>query len=162
MSSRSKKTRKVGQIGVRKDPDRKPRSTVQQGKKKGKGQPSGTRNAQEQTNTNTGQRKQVNDPRHGSKKPVALVKEASVPVYATPAEELTAIEADSKLMLLLDKADEGQTMTKAEQRYMDEKMARHRTLCELLGIDPEADEEADEDNDPLDDLDAIKMDDFKK
>lgn len=162
MSSRSKKTRKVGQIGVRKDPDRKPRTTVQQGKKKGKGQPSGNRNAQEQANTNTGQRKQVNDPRHGSKKPVALVKEASVPTYATPAEELAAIEADSKLMLLLDKADEGQTMTKAEQRYMDEKMARHRTLCELLGIDPEADEEADDDNDPLDDLDAIKMDDFKK
>ncbi|QPG05686.1 GTPase-activating protein [Salinimonas marina] len=162
MSSRSKKTRKVGQIGVRKDPDRKPRTTVQQGKKKGKGKPSGTRNAQEQDSTNHSQRKQVNDPRHGSKKPVALVKEASVPTYATPAEELAAIEADSKLMLLLDKADEGQTMTKAEQRFMDEKMARHRTLCELLGIDPEADEEADDDHDPLDDLDAIKMDDFKK
>ncbi|WP_218353705.1 Der GTPase-activating protein YihI [Alteromonas lipotrueiana] len=160
MSSRSKKTRKVGQIGVRKDPDRKPRVLVPQGKKKGKGKPSGTRNAQEQVAASSGQRNINNDPRHGSKKPVSLTKEANTPTYATPAEELAAIEADSKLMLLLDKADEGQTITKAEQRYMDEKMSRHRTLCELLGIDPDEDHE--EDTDPLANLDAIKMDDFKK
>lgn len=40
-------------------------------------------------------------------------------------------------------------------------MERHRLLCDLMGI---SDDEAEDDdsNDPLDDLDAISMDDFKK
>ena len=38
-------------------------------------------------------------------------------------------------------------------------MARHRILCDLLGIVEEDDE--DDDMDPFDDLDAINIDDFK-
>lgn len=75
---RSKKTRKVGLIGVRKDPDRKPRVTVPQGKKKGKGKPSGTRNAVEQQKARSGGKKTAQDPRHGSKRPIQLIKAEAV------------------------------------------------------------------------------------
>ena len=40
-------------------------------------------------------------------------------------------------------------------------MARHRILCDLLGI-VEDDDEDDDEMDPLDDLDAIDINDFKK
>lgn len=156
---RSKKTRKVGLIGVRKDPDRKPRVTVPQGKKKGKGKPSGTRNAAEQPKTRSGGKKSMQDPRHGSKRPIQLIK-TETRKYATPAEELAALEADNRLASLLDKLDQDVSISRTEQQYVDEKMERHRILCELLGID--ADDEEDDRNDPYADLDAISMDDFKK
>ena len=157
---RSKKTRKVGLIGVRKDPDRKPRVTVPQGKKKGKGKPSGTRNALEQQKTRSGGKKAAQDPRHGSKRPIQLIK-AETRKYASPAEELAALEADNKLAALLDKLDQDISISRTEQQYVDEKMERHRVLCDLMGISDNEDED-DDSNDPLDDLDAISMDDFKK
>lgn len=160
MPSRSKKTRKVGLIGVRKDPDRKPRTAIQQSKKKGKGKPSGTRNTQEQQTGGGASRKLNTDPRHGSKKPIQLVP-SETRKFANPTDELAALEADAKLMQLLDKIDAEKPVSKAEQRYVDDKLERHRMLCELLGIEPEEDIEDDEE-DPLDKLDAINMDEFKK
>lgn len=170
MSSRSKKTRKVGVIGVRKDPDfnnpkKKSKTPVNPPKtKRHKGNKAGSRNAVESKKGNSKQAKVVEDPRLGSKKPVALIKaplkKSEVKKYATPAEELAALEADNRLSTLLDKLDDGKTISIEEQRYVDEKMARHRTLCDLLGI-VEEDEDIDEDKDPLSDLDAISLDEFK-
>ena len=88
----------------------------------------------------------------------APVARAAVKKYATPADELAALEADNRLSDLLDKLDEGQAISKAEQQYVDDKMARHRILCDLLGI-AESDDE--DDDDPMDSLDAMSMDEFK-
>lgn len=170
---RSKKSRKVGLIGVRKDPDRKPGKTKpasEQKPKKHKGKPAGNRHNVEQPSSGHGQSKQTKDPRVGSKKPIDLTPpsagkpaqppKAKAPRYATPEQELAALEADSKLAALLDKLDDDQPISKAEQAYVDEKMARHRIVCELLGITDYDDE--DDDDDPLGGLDAIDIDDYKR
>ncbi|MBU2978455.1 Der GTPase-activating protein YihI [Alteromonas sp. C1M14] len=169
MSSRSKKSRKIGMIGVRKDPDFKPEERKNKGKvntpksKRRLGNPAGSRNSVENTQKSNKPTKVNQDPRHGSKKPVPLVK---APVktqaqkkYATPADELAALEADTKLASLLDKLDSDKAISRAEQQYVDEKMARHRILCDLLGITETDDDE--DDVDPLAQLDAISLDEFK-
>ena len=167
--ARSKKSRKVGLIGVRKDPDFKPsenRKNTDPRPKKHKGKPAGSRHNIDEKATMGARRQENKDPRHGSKKPVQLIKATATLVtpaqkkkYATPAEELAALEADQRLTSLLDKLDNDQALTREQQAYVDEKMARHRILCDLLGIVDEDDEE--DESDPFDDLDAINIDDFK-
>ena len=166
-----KKSRKVGLIGVRKDPDYKPaKKNSDRVRKPKKGNPAGNRHNVASTSKRSGNSSpQQTDPRHGSKKPVQLVKSESPsgPVkpqqrkFATPTEELAALEADQRLASLLDKLDEGQSLNREQQAYVDEKVARHGQLCEMLGIDLEEDE-SDDDNDPLDSLDAINIDDYKR
>ena len=166
--SRSKKSRKVGLIGVRKDPDFKPsenRKSDTPRPKKHKGKPAGSRHNVEQGKAGGGKSSEKKDPRLGSKKPIALVKAKGVAPtppekkkYATPAQELAALEADQRLADLLDNLDADKKLTREQQRYVDEKMARHRVLCDLLGI---VDEDDEEESDPFDELNAIKIDDFK-
>jgi len=173
--ARSKKSRKVGLIGVRKDPDRKPGQKRQESTprpKKHKGKPAGTRHNVEQSGHAGTQRHEKKDPRLGSKKPIPLVKTSNTSStsnvttnvqkikYATPSEELAALEADQRLASLLDNLDNDLTLSKEQQAYVDEKMARHRILCDLLGIVDEDDDE-DDDIDPFDDLNAIDINDFK-
>ena len=91
--ARSKKSRKVGLIGVRKDPDFKPsenRKSDSPRPKKHKGKPAGNRHNVEQKKV-TGKKSAENkDPHHGSKKPIQLVKS----VTPTPVQK-------KKLQLLL-------------------------------------------------------------
>ena len=92
---------------------------------------------------------------------MALIKaptKAEVKKYATPAEELAVLEADTRLSALLDKLDDDKPISAEEQRYVDEKMARHRILCDLLGI---VEEDDDDDEDPFSGLNAISLDEFK-
>lgn len=167
---RKKKSRKVGLIGVRKDPNKPRKNTVSDRiKKPAKGKPAGSRH-----NVETGAKPEhkgnggKQDPRLGSKKPIQLIKtvveqptaKIQKRKYATPAEELAAIEADDRLASLLDKLDDGQKLTKEQASYVEQMTARHQVLCDLMGIKPEDDEE-DSDKDPLDSLDAFSMDDFK-
>ena len=150
--ARSKKSRKVGLIGVRKDPDRKPgqkRLESTPRPKKHKGKPAGSRHNVEQGENGASKRRENQDPRLGSKKPIPLVVKKTT--ITTPKEK----------QKLLDKLDDDKQLTKEQQSYVDEKMARHRILCDLLGI-VEDDDEDDDEMDPLDDLDAIDINDFKK
>ena len=167
--ARSKKSRKIGLIGVRKDPDRKrgqKRSEATPRPKKRKGKPAGTRHNVEHSEKKPQQRQVNTDPRHGSKKPIELVvteqKRPSTQTqkikYATPNEELAALEQDQRLASLLDKLDNDQKLTKEQQAYVDEKMARHRILCDLLGI---VDDDDEDDIDPIDQLNPIDINDFK-
>ncbi|ALT00141.1 Der GTPase-activating protein YihI [Lacimicrobium alkaliphilum] len=91
------------------------------------------------------------DPRLGSKKPVPLTapsKSAKEPQkHFSPAKELSAIEQDPRLEALLDKAEQDQSLTAEEKTYIDQKLARHRQLCELLGIDA-ADDKDEKSSDP--------------
>lgn len=163
---RSKKSRKVGLIGVRKTPDNKPKADAPDRRKKApKGKPAGNRHNVEQNKKSSGRSNAgPRDPRTGSKKPVPLVKPSVTTTqekrrFANPAEELAALEADSRLVALLDKLDNDEKLTREQQTYVDEKMDRHRILCDLLGISEQ--DESEDKSDPLSGLDAINIDDYK-
>ncbi len=159
-----KKSRKIGLIGVRKDPNKKPdRSKKEERIKKPKGKPAGSRHNVEQTSSTSKASQGKKDPRLGSKKPVQLIKSAE-PVakvkqrkFATPAQELAFIEADDKLSRLLDLLDDGKRISSEEQAYVSKMMERHKVLCDLMGIKDEEEEEVD----PLDSLESISWDEFK-
>lgn len=141
--ARRKKTRKIGQIGVRKDPNapKKPTSTPR--KKKHTGLRSGNRNSELLKKQESKHQTQAIDKRLGSKTPIKLTSEVTKQKFRTPQEELESIENDATLQALLDKQDEGVELTKKEQSTLDTALARHQLLCELLGIndDFEDDEE---------------------
>ncbi|MCW8093448.1 Der GTPase-activating protein YihI [Alteromonas sp. ASW11-130] len=161
---RKKKSRKVGLIGVRKDPNAPRPPKAPKRTKPSKGKPAGSRHNVASTNKSTTQKKGISDPRIGSKKPVSLVAKttpAEKRHYATPAEELADIEADERLALLLDRLEGGAKLNAGEQQYIDEKMARHRILCELLGIADDEDQE-DQESSPLDSIEQLNIDDFKE
>lgn len=115
-----------------------------------KGHPAGSRQ-----NTESKKMSQVRatnkDPRHGSKKKVSLLEPSQevkvTKVFKTPLEELTFIEADERLQDILDRDSENQVLTDDDKNYMEERLARHQVLCELLGIveEDEDDDEYDED-----------------
>ena len=161
--AQKKKSRKVGLIGVRKNPNHVNTKSSERPKKH-KGKAPGSRHNVEQKKTEKASGNANKDPRLGSKKPVQLVKSVAAKIekrkYATPAEELAAIEADDRLAGLLDKLDGGKTITKEQQHYVDTQMARHKVLCDLMGINEGEDEEEEIDN--FDALDALKLDDYEK
>ncbi|MCV2886553.1 Der GTPase-activating protein YihI [Aestuariibacter sp. AA17] len=167
--ARSKKTRKVGQIGVRKapkEPGSQPRSPSGGKPKKKTGNPSGSRHSTKQ-DTKAPIQNQKKDPRVGSKKPVPLVvkeveKKVPKPKYFSPKQELAAIEADARLEALLDKIEDQAVLSVEEQQYVDQKMQRHRALCELLGIHDDADDNDDVDGDDDDPLARFESIDPKK
>src|SRR5471032_1504950 len=106
------------------------------------------------------------DPRIGSKKAVPLVVEtvfnnatkakkavkpqAEAQPKLPPEEELTLLENDPRLDSLLDKLDDGETLSAEDQSYVDQTLDRIDVLMELLGIelgdeDDEVEEEKNED-----------------
>ena len=156
--SRNKKSRKPGAIGVPKSPSFTEKAKHK--KKPTKGRPSGSRHNVESTSIKATSRTTNTDPRHGSKKSIPLVKAAAKKVtYATPKQELAALEADARLISLLDKQEQGIHLSVEQKAYVTEKLDRHAVLCSLLGIELEQEEKTTQD-DPLDSLDAISMSDF--
>ncbi|MFT2092821.1 Der GTPase-activating protein YihI [Paraglaciecola sp. 2405UD69-4] len=167
---RQKKSRKVGQIGTPKTTTnvRKP---TEKRIKKPKGKPAGTRNSEVIISKDSGKLHVSKDPRHGSKKPIQLVEVKSAPKAApkakirsfSPAQELAELEQDVKLSILLEKEETGTKITREEQQYMNEKLARHKVLCELLGLTDDENEKTNNENSSnlYNDLDAFNIDDFK-
>lgn len=163
----SKKSRRPGSIGIAKTNTSKPSSKKNTPKvKKTKGNQPGSRHSvaqQQQTTVSKGK----TDPRLGSKKKIDLtVKPISAPKpgkpkFATPAQELAALEADQRLSLLLDQVDSGKTINKEDQQYLDKCMARHQILCDLLGINNDAEDEENDSDDPFAQFDAIDINDFR-
>ena len=159
---KKKKSRKVGIIGVRKNPDHV-HSTSQGRVKKHKGKAPGSRHNVDKKSADNASSNVKKDPRLGSKKPISLIKSTTANIekrkFATPAQELAAVEADERLANLLDKLEAGQSITKEQQHYVETKMARHKALCELMGI---SDDEEEDDIDDFDALDALKLDDYER
>lgn len=156
---RSKKSRKIGSIGVAKSPDFKPIAKAKR-KKASKGHPSGSRHNVNNQSEGLTNHSGLSDPRHGSKKSIPLIKDAIKKThFATPKQELRALENDPRLISLLDKQDSGQSLSFEQNQYVQAKLERHAVLCSLLGIEPVQQEEETM-GDPLASLDAISMNDF--
>jgi uncharacterized protein len=140
-------------------------------KDKLKGNKAGNRNAIEsKQGAEQSQRQAKNDKRIGSKKPIALtpngapeptinskkeqpakekvIKSAAVDVESkvtakvSPEKELTEIENDDRLNELLEQAENGEILSKADQTWLDKKMKRHQELMKQLGwIDEDGEED---------------------
>jgi ribosome assembly protein YihI (activator of Der GTPase) len=168
--ARAKKSRKIGQIGVRKSPDFK-RVEKEKRVKKILGKPAGSRNNQPVSGNDSNNTKTNNDPRLGSKKPVALFAQSNEFEQAkpkiksfTPQQELAQIETDEKLSLLINKLDSGEKIDKVSQNYIDQKLNRHKQLCEILGIyddTEQADNNSDEDDDLYSKFEKINVNNLK-
>lgn len=170
--ARVKKSRKVGQIGTPSvaNESRKQTSSPATKNKKTKGNKSGTRNSSATTDSNHSSTKMTGgDPRLGSKKPIPLVVEAKSsksnkpkPAFFSPKQELQSIEDDQKLSSLLDLVDNGEKLEAEQQSYVDAKLARHKTLCDMLGISPDSeDQESDQEDDLFEQFDTIDINELK-
>lgn len=118
------------------------RTQVEQGQRKGQG---GSKAA---------------DPRIGSKKPVPLLVEtvyggkparrsAAPKPRLTPAEELSQLESDDRLDALLERLEQGETLSDSDQAYVDSTLDRIDALMEELGIELGDDEEEEKQEDML-------------
>ena len=137
--------------------------------KKHLGKPAGSRNNEALT-VQQDSKKLNKDPRHGSKKPVSLIvdtkekKSVTKKVkYFSPAQELEAIEQDSRLASLLDNIDLGKKIAREDQHYVDQTLARHKILCDMLGLteEPEKPKEPEQQTDLYSQFETININDFK-
>ena len=98
------------------------------------------------------------DPRIGSKTPVQLgvinepvTRPAKVkvekPTTLTPEAELMLLENDERLDGLLERLEEGETLSKSDKDWVDVTLDRIDTLMEQLGIAYEDDEEEEKTDD---------------
>jgi ribosome assembly protein YihI (activator of Der GTPase) len=168
--ARQKKSRKVGKIGVTKTSSnvRKP---TEKRVNKPLGKPAGSRNNESMITQQPTTKKVSKDPRHGSKKPVSLVAEkdelqtaVKKVKYFSPAQELAAIEQDPRLAKLLDNIDLGKAVSREDQQFVDKTLARHKILCDMLGLsdEPEAPQDSSEpQTDLYSQFEAIDINDFK-
>lgn len=167
---RTKKSRKPGPLGTPKQSVSRSQSDSKK-KKVSKGRASGSRNSLiEQDSLEPKPFSGSKDKRLGSKKKISLFsenkKEAQqpkplLPKFKSPSEELDYIENDRRLQSLLDKIDTGGSVSAEEQHYVDTLLARHKLLCDLLGIDTEeakAEEEKPQTNEAIDLLDQLEQD----
>ena len=147
--TRQKKSRKPGPLAPAKKPkDHNDGVSSTQGKKKGKGQKPGQRHNVSSTKTasTSGTEGQKTDPRKGSRRKIPLVNPVEKPEVKalTPAEELHQLEQDQRLQALVERFEQGETLSEQEQAYLDEKSDRYEQLAEQLGIDLDDDDEWDD------------------
>ncbi|MFT8210547.1 MAG: Der GTPase-activating protein YihI [Symbiopectobacterium sp.] len=102
------------------------------------------------------------DPRIGSKKPIALTvsdeqsqstkpqnmhksakpkAETVAETRLTPEQELALLENDDRLDALLERLDNGETLSKDDQKWVDSTLDRINALMDELGIEMDDDEE---------------------
>lgn len=125
--------------------------------KKHRGNASGSRANPVTQSQSKGNGNKTKDPRIGSKKPIPLGVEGSVTKPATvkkaapvkkpklsPEEELASLENSERLDALLDRLENGETLSAEEQAWVDQTLDRIDELMELLGIELGDDEDGDE------------------
>lgn len=178
--TRQKKSRKVGQIGIRKQesrPAEKKENTRR--KKTPKGQKSGSRNSLVDDNVKS-LNPAANNPgsknkKLGSKKKIELIPkpEAEKPIKAMrhvepsvklekvkevllPEEELALLEKDELLIALAERVEQGEVLTGKDAKYFNRNIARYDELVEILGLDEEDEFEAD----PMEQLGGSEWDDL--
>lgn len=136
--------------------------------KKRRGLASGSRTQVESATQKNKADAQTKDPRIGSKVPVALVVEAKPKTKPqpkpkaeakprlSPEEELAKLENDERLDALLDRIDDGETLSAEDQSYVDQTLDRIDALMEQLGIELGDDEDDEEEEKKEDILKLLK------
>ncbi|PWC10815.1 Der GTPase-activating protein YihI [Brenneria roseae subsp. americana] len=140
---------------TREELDREARDRKRQ--KKHRGHAAGSRAQEKGSSNGTAGQRNAADPRIGSKKPIPLgiqetvsaksksvaraAKETVTPAAMSPEEELAMLENDTRLDALLDRLDNGETLSAKEQSWVDETLDRIDMLMEQLGIELGDDEE---------------------
>lgn len=128
--------------------------------KKHRGRSAGSRASGGEATSGRGQAQQK-DPRIGSKKPIELgvtatpvtrqQKLKSEKPMLSPQAELDLLENDERLDALLERLEEGKTLSSEEQTWVDEKLDRIDELMQQLGLSYDDDEE-DEEEDGKEDM----------
>ncbi|MBE8168063.1 MAG: Der GTPase-activating protein YihI [Shewanella sp.] len=146
---RSKKTRKFSENGPKNAPRTKKEDRSSVSKKQANGKKSGSRhNEQQLAAQNGGSAVAVaKDARHGSKKPVALNITPAEPRKSetkvkqpkmTDEQKLLKLEDDPRLNTLLDMLEEGKTLTKEDQQWLDIQLDQMERLMDKLGLNEPA------------------------
>ncbi|WP_458022964.1 Der GTPase-activating protein YihI [Kosakonia sp. BK9b] len=124
--------------------------------KKHRGNVSGSRANGGADASGSGKGKSQKDPRIGSKTPIPLgVTEPQVKKHhkpksekpmLSPQDELEMLETDERLDALLERLEEGETLSAEDQAWVDAKLDRIDELMQKLGLsyDDEEDEEEEE------------------
>ncbi len=152
--TRKKKGRKVGSEGPAQYTEKNLSKTdilalAKKRSDKRKGNKAGTRHSVA-SNKAPAKVKASQDPRIGSKKPIPLIVEQKPHPKSNAAkrerrlsamEELSQLENDAKLNVLLDRIEQGDKLGAGLQSYVDEKLDRIEELMSKLGLlEPEAHE----------------------
>lgn len=140
------KSRKINENAPKKQPRTKKQDRVVAGKKQNSGNKPGSRHDEKQIQQTQSGAARAKDPRHGSKKPVALNLPTVKPVEKKPAapkmsdeQKLLKLEDDPRLNSLLDMLEEGKTLTAADQSWLEKQLTEIERLMERLGINEEDD-----------------------
>lgn len=150
--TRQKKSRKPGPLGVKSQPKvQREHKEPAAGKRPArvKGKPAGSRhNLLQDTKAET-RNARSGDPRVGSKRKIDLVApvEPTRATPMTPEQELEQLENNERLQALLATLDNGGELSRNDQKWVDEKLARYQTLATQLGLNDESDAATDEDDD---------------
>ena len=128
--------------------------------KKHRGHAPGSRASGSDGASGSNKQKQQKDPRIGSKKPIALGvtdapvvkqhKPKSEKPMLSPQAELDMLETDERLDALLERLEEGETLTAEEQTWVDAKLDRIDELMQQLGLSYDDDEEEEEEEEKED------------
>ena len=130
--------------------------------KKHRGHAPGSRASGSEGASGSNKQKQQKDPRIGSKKPIALGvtdapvvkqhKPKSEKPMLSPQAELDMLETDERLDALLERLEEGETLTAEEQAWVDAKLDRLDALMQQLGLSYDDDEEEEEEEEGKEDV----------
>ena len=146
--SRSKKIRKGGENSSKLQARQKKTDRVLASKKRDTGNKSGTRHNEQKLQAASQGTESAKDPRHGSKKPVALVIEKSINKAATvkikqpkltDEQKLLKLEDDPRLNKLLDMLEEGREPSADDQLWLNKQLDEIERLLTKLGISEEDD-----------------------
>lgn len=148
--ARSKKTRNINENGAKVAPRTKKTERKVSSKKQDNGHKTGTRHNESLLikAMNKGSDNIAKDPRHGSKRPIELTLTSTkntVNIVKTKQAKLTdeqkllQLEEDPRLNQLLDKLEEGKTLAKDDQQWLDKQLDKIETLLAKLGINEEDD-----------------------
>lgn len=127
--------------------------------KKHRGLAAGSRTSGKGPSKSAGNGSKDKDPRIGSKTPVQLgaveqpVRQVKAkpqkPEPLKPEAELALLENDERLDALLERLEEGETLSQEDQSWVNATLDRIDTLMEQLGISYEDEEEEEEKADDL-------------
>ncbi|QOV68883.1 Der GTPase-activating protein YihI [Citrobacter sp. BDA59-3] len=122
--------------------------------KKHRGNAAGSRASGASASSGSGKSASQADPRVGSKKPIPLgatepqVKKQHKPKsekpMLSPQAELDLLENDERLDALLERLEEGETLSAEDQSWVDAKLDRIDELMQQLGLSYDDDEEEEE------------------